>query len=158
MPSALVAVWLTRRSLLPEFGRKRAGTQPKAREVGIMSLGGFVDAVAAVLDVQPVWAALGLGAVAGAVVVGVIGRLVFRMGKWREAVEAEIQPQKAFTDKTPRQVVREAGQARRSLCCCQTVMLLGVVLLLALLATALGGSADTLVRVVELLVQIVIGR
>ena len=86
----------------------------------------LVEAVAEALGIPLIPAALLVGGLAFGLVVAVIGRVAFRIGVWRKTAAAAYQPQKAFTAKTPRQVVRESSAARMKLTCFWTVILLGV--------------------------------
>lgn len=105
-------------------------------------LGHFIDGVAEVLGVSPVWVAFITGGVVISLILGVIGRIRFQMGVWNHTAQAAFQPQQAHTTQTPHQVVQASQAAQRRLTCCQFLVWFGIVgLVVAYLVSTLGPAA-----------------
>ncbi len=88
------------------------------------------------------WVAFITGGIIVSVIAGIIGRIVFRMGAWRQTIQAAYQPQQAYTTKTPYQVVQASQAARRSLTCCQFLIWLSV-LAVVVMVLVLSFGSDT---------------
>jgi len=72
---------------------------------------GFIQLISQLFGISELEAAFYVGGIVIAVVVGLIGRLAFRMSVWNRARGAPYATMIAFTTRTPYEVIREARAA-----------------------------------------------
>ncbi len=111
-------------------------------KIDVSSFTDFITVLAGVFGVSPILVAFVVGGILVSLVLGITGRIAFRMRVWKNTAAAAYQTQQAYTIQTPYQVVQASQAAQWKLLGCRTLLLLGLVVTAALCLIARLGWKD----------------